>query len=65
MTKRAVDLLIGDIIIETEMVKTKKRVFRHKVTGVKPAACSVYKTHVIVDGNRGWCYDSAYEVEVQ
>lgn len=54
MRKQAMDLLIGDTVLERQ----GRKVTRFKVTGIATAACSPYKSHVTVNGNTNWCYDN-------
>ena len=51
------DLLIGDMIMEGKT--------GYKVTGVDVAACAQTKTHVEVNKNTNWCYDSMSVVEIK
>lgn len=61
-SKLARELLIGDTVHEVAIVKRKERLFTYKVTAVNFAACTPYKIHVTIDGNRNWCYDIGAEV---
>ena len=63
-TKRVDTLVNNDVILEPDLLR-RGRFSKYKVTAAHVAACSPYKTHVIVDGNRTWCYDSGFEVTIQ